>query len=157
MNVSIRLLEEKDAKTSYIWRNDSEIWIYTGSKPNGIITYEIENEWIKKVLKRENEIRFAICTGDENEYVGNVQLTNITKIDAEFHIFVGNKNFQNKGIGTKATNLILDYAKEILKLKTVYLFVNKNNTPAIKSYNRCGFFEVEKNNDQLKLIINLNK
>jgi len=157
MDVSIRLLEEKDAQKSYIWRNDSEVWKYTGSKPTQKITYENEIEWIKKVLKREDEIRFAICVGNESEYVGNVQLTNITNTDAEFHIFVGNKDFQNKGIGTKATNLILNYSKEVLKLKTVYLFVNQNNLAATKAYKKCGFFEVEKNNDQLKLIINLNK
>ena len=157
MDVSIRLLEEKDAKTSYAWRNDPEIWKYTGSKPTKIITFETENEWIKEVLKRKDEIRFAICVGNKKEYVGNVQLTKISNIDAEFHIFIGNKFFLNKGIGTKATVLVLSYAIDILKLQTVYLFVNKNNAAAIKSYYKCNFFEVERNCDQLKLIINLSK
>ncbi|PVX46612.1 RimJ/RimL family protein N-acetyltransferase [Flavobacterium sp. 103] len=155
MEVTIRPLEENDAKISYLWRNDIEIWKYTGSKPTQAITYEIEKEWIKKVLKRENEIRFAICVGDNNEYVGNVQLTNITKTDAEFHIFVGNKEFHNKGIGTKATNLILNYSDKVLQLKIVYLFVNKENVAAIKSYKKCGFYEIERNKEQLKLIIKL--
>ena len=157
MDVSIRLLEEEDAKISYLWRRNPEIWKYTGAKPTDEITYEIEKEWIQKVLKREDEIRFAICVGSKNEYVGNVQLTNITKTDAEFHIFVGNKDFHNKGIGTKAANLILNYSDKVLKLKMVYLFVNKNNSAAIKSYEKCGFFEIERNKEQLKLIINLNK
>lgn len=157
MAVSIRLLEEEDAKMSYLWRRDPEIWKYTGSKPTQEITYEIEKEWIKKVLKRKDEIRFAICVGSKNEYVGNVQLTNITKTDAEFHIFVGNKDFHNKGIGTKATNLILNYAAKVLKLEMVYLIVNKNNIAAIKSYEKCGFYEIETNKEQLKLIIYLNK
>ncbi len=157
MAVSIRLLEEEDAKMSYLWRRDPEIWKYTGSKPTQEITYEIEKEWIKKVLNRKDEIRFAICVGSKNEYVGNVQLTNITKTDAEFHIFVGNKDFHNKGIGTKATNLILNYAAKVLKLEMVYLIVNKNNIAAIKSYEKCGFYEIGTNKEQLKLIIYLNK
>lgn len=157
MDVSIRPLEANDAKISYLWRSDSEIWKYTGSKPTQNITYEIEKEWIQKVLKREDEIRFAICVGNKNEYVGNVQLTNITETDAEFHIFVGNRGFHNKGIGTKAANLILNYSDKVLKLKTVYLFVNKNNIAAIKSYEKCGFYQVESNKEQLKLIIKLNK
>jgi RimJ/RimL family protein N-acetyltransferase len=155
MEVTIRPLKENDAKISYLWRNDAEIWKYTGSKPTQPITYEIEKEWIQKVLKREDEIRFAICVGDNNEYVGNVQLTNITKTDAEFHIFVGNKKFHNKGIGTKATDLILNYSHKVLQLKTVYLFVNKENVTAIKSYKKCGFYEIERNKEQLKLIIKL--
>ena len=157
MEVIIRLLEENDAKVSHLWRGNPEIWKYTGSKPPQSVTYEMEIEWIKKALKRENEIRFAICVGNENEYVGNVQLTNITETDAEFHIFVGKKEFHNKGVGTKATNLILNYSDEVLKLKMVYLFVNKNNNGAIKAYEKCGFCEVESDREQLKLIIKLNE
>ncbi len=153
MDVTIRLLEENDAKISFLWRCDPEIWKYTGAKPTQNITYEIEKVWIQEVLKRKDEVRFAICVGNNKEYVGNVQLTNITETDAEFHIFVGNKNFHNKGIGTKAANLILDYSDKVLKLKTVYLFVNKNNIAAIKSYEKCGFYQVERNMEQLKLII----
>jgi len=157
MDVTIRFLEENDAKISYLWRCDPEIWKYTGSKPMRAITYEIEKEWIQKVLKRKDEIRFAICVGNKNEYVGNVQLTNIAETCAEFHVFVGKKEFHNKGIGTKATNLILNYSNEVLKLKTIYLFVNKNNIAAIKSYKKCGFCEVGKYREQLKLSIKLNK
>lgn len=156
MNVTIRLLEEKDATVSYLWRNDLEIWKYTGSRPSKTITREIEEEWIQKVLKREDEIRFAICVGDEKEYVGNIQLTNITKEDAELHIFIGNKNFHNKGVGTAATKLILSYSQDILKLKSVYLFANKNNLAAIRSYQKSGFSEDGNNKDQMKLIIKLN-
>ena len=157
MDVTIRSLVQNDAKISYLWRCDPEIWKYTGFKPMRPITYEIEKEWIKKVLKRKDEIRFAICVGNKNEYVGNVQLTNITETCAQFHIFVGKKELHNKGIGAKATNLILNYSKKILKLKMVYLFVNKNNIAAIKSYKKCGFCEIEKYRKQLKLYKKLNK
>ena len=153
MDITIRPLEEIDAKTSYIWRSDPEIWKFTGSKPNLNVTYEIEKEWIKEVLKRKDEIRFAICVGIKNEYVGNVQLTKITAKDAEFHIFIGKKEFHNQGIGSKAIHLILQYAFDNLNLQNVYLFVNKDNLVAIKSYKKCGFKEIETNEKELKLII----
>lgn len=157
MNITIRLLGESDAKTSYIWRSDPEIWRFTGSKPNLNVSYEIEQDWIKTVLKRKDEIRFAICVGSQNEYVGNVQLTKITTEDAEFHIFIGKKEFHNQGIGSKATDLILQYAFDNLNLQNVFLFVNKDNIAAIKSYKKCGFKEIETSENELKLIIKNNK
>jgi len=157
VQVAIRPLEENDAKTSYLWRRDPEIWKYTGSKPNVVVTQQIEEEWIKEVLARKNEMRFAICVGNDKEYIGNIQLTNITPANAELHIFIGKKEYHNKGIGTQATNLLLAYAREELKLNEVYLFVNKNNIAAIKAYKKCGFFETEANEDQLRLIKNLNE
>ena len=157
MQVAIRPLEENDAKTSYLWRSDPEIWKYTGSKPNMVVTQQIEKEWIKEVLARKNEIRFAICVGVDKEYIGNIQLTNITTDNAEFHIFIGKKEYHNKGIGTQATNLLLEYARKDLKLKEVYLFVNKSNIAAIKAYNKCGFFETDTTEDKLRLIKNLNE
>jgi RimJ/RimL family protein N-acetyltransferase len=94
-NVLIRPLVKEDALTSYQWRNDSEIWKFTGSRPNITVTQEVESEWIEKVLKDDISKRFAIlCDG---EYIGNVQLTNINNDSAEFHIFIGKKSFGEKG------------------------------------------------------------
>lgn len=143
--VSIRALKESDALTSYKWRNDPEVWKYTGTRPNSIITEDIELSWIRKVLRDETSKRFAILYNDN--YVGNVQLTDINSIDAEFHIFIGEKENWGKGISNEATKQILFYAKEELKLLRVYLKVNKNNLGAVKSYERNGFYLVRKELD----------
>ncbi|MDD4992431.1 MAG: GNAT family protein [Paludibacter sp.] len=153
MNVIIRPLEVSDALLSYRWRNDNEIWIYTGNKPNKEITLEIEQEWIRNVLKRQNEKRFAICIGDKMEYVGNVQLTDIIGTRAQLHIFIGVKKYLGLGIGTKATKLILDYGFDILRLNEVYLKVNKFNISAIKSYEKCGFEIVSKVENEFTMSI----
>ncbi len=138
--VNIRPLNIADAKKSWLWRNDPNVWAFTGSKPNKFITEEMEMEWIKGVLARKNERRFAICIGDSvNEYVGNVQLTDITKRQAEFHIFIGEKEYWGKGIATLATNQILEVAFKELFLSSIYLYVKKENIAAIKVYQKCGF------------------
>jgi len=150
-------LKENDAGTSWRWRNDPAIWVYTGLKPNIVITEEIEKKWIIEVLKRHNESRFAICAGDDRKYIGNVQLTNITTDGAEFHIFIGDKAYRNQGLGTKATNLILAYARKELKLSNVYLFVNEKNIAAIKTYKKCGFIDAGSVGEQLKMTKQLQK
>ena len=91
------------------------------------------------MLKNEDQNRFAICVNNDLQYIGNVQLTDIIDNKAQFHIFIGEKGFWNKGIGTEATLLMIKYGFENLKLHKIYLLVNKSNVPAIKSYEKCGF------------------
>lgn len=152
IDVYIRPLSVDDAKISYKWRNDPEIWKLTGSKPEKIITLDIEAEWIKKVITLKDEKRFAICIRETDEYIGNVQLTGINQNDAEFHIFIGEKKYWGKGVATSATGKILDYAKNVLKIKIVYLHVNEKNIHAIKAYNKNGFEISCKNYKMIKMI-----
>jgi RimJ/RimL family protein N-acetyltransferase len=139
MKVTLRPLDEHDAETSFRWRNDARVWQFTGNRPETEITLEIERDWIRNVLARTNEKRFAICIGDAQQYVGNVQLTNITSNDAEFHIFIGEVAAHGKGVGTQATQRILDYARDALGLQQVYLSVHPDNVSAIRAYEKCGF------------------
>ncbi len=148
-NLYIRPLKEDDAKTSFNWRNDSDIWHFTQSRPDHEITYEIEREWIKNVLKDNTCRRFAIIVN--NVYVGNIQLTNIIKGTAEYHIFIGDKNYLGKGLSNYATYYILNFAKEELNLNEVYLSVHKNNTAAVKSYRRSGFHTTSEKSDWIRM------
>ncbi len=139
MEIYIRPLKREDALTSYKWRNDPDIWKFTGSKPDRKITDDIELDWIRKVMKEENSKRFAICLKRNDKYLGNVQLTNIKDGVAEFHIFIGEKKYWGKGIATEATKQILGIAKYKLNLNEVYLFVKSENIAAVKAYQKIGF------------------
>lgn len=154
-NILIRPLERNDAKTSFHWRNDPEVWKYTGNKPDRYITEDIEAEWIEKVTNEKNSKRFAIIC--ELQYIGNIQLTNISASNAEFHIFIGNKEFWGKGVSQLATYQILYYAKEVLKISEIYLSVKPDNLAAINSYKRNNFTVVEENSDVVKMSILLSK
>jgi RimJ/RimL family protein N-acetyltransferase/glycosyltransferase involved in cell wall biosynthesis len=149
--ILIRPLEQNDSEISWKWRNDEEVWKYTGSRPNISVTPEIERDWINKVLNQTNSRRFAITVDDK--YVGNIQLTNITSENAEYHIFIGDKDYWGKGIGFSATQQIIRFAKNVLKLKQVYLYVQKDNENAVKLYQRCGFVQVS---NDIKMILDLN-
>lgn len=153
MQIELKPLKEEHAQISYKWRNDEDVWKYTGSKPNKKITLQDELNWIREVLKRENEKRYAIIVN--NQYVGNIQLTDITGETAQFHIFIGDKNFWGKNIGTVATKLMLENAKKI-KLKKIYLEVNKKNLSAIKVYEKNGFIQIKENDSKIYMELELN-
>lgn len=151
--ILIRPLQISDSLISYQWRNNPDIWEFTGSRPDRIITKEIESEWLQKVLEDHTSKRFAITC--DHTYIGNVQLTSITDKNAEFQIFIGEKKYWGKGISQLATYQILYYAKEILNLETSYLSVNKKNVAAIRSYEKNGFACTQQENDWLKMQVDL--
>jgi len=153
MKIYLRKLEINDALISYRWRNNPKIWALTGNRPDRVITPEIELDWIKKVLSRNNEYRCAICIEGTDEYIGNVQLTNINNGCAEFHIFIGEEKYWGKGIGTVATKQMIKIGFEKLELNEIYLFVHKLNIPAIKVYLNCGFVIEQSDGNQIKMVI----
>lgn len=149
MQVTIRPLQEQDAYTSVKWRNDPEVFKYTGNTYDHIITVQSELDWIRKVIANHNDYRCAILV--DGEYVGNIYLTDIDGETAEYHIFLGNKNFWGKGVAKKASCLLLDHAFKTLNLKCIHLRVRKENNAAVKLYESLGFC-VEKEDDSWLLM-----
>lgn len=137
MEVMIRPLREEDAYTSVKWRNDPEVFKYTGGVYDHEITLEMELTWIRKVMANKDEYRCAILV--DGVYVGNIYLTDISKEAAQYHIFIGNRNYWGKGVAKKASRIILCYAFGTLTLDWVYLRVQKQNTAALGLYRGLGF------------------
>ena len=139
MNVTIRPLKIKDAAISWKWRNDPEIWELTGKTWNNHITKEMEESWIKKVIRQNNSRRFAICIGKDQKYIGNIQLTDINQEEAFSHMFIGEKKYWGKGIGTKAKKLLLNYAKQHLSIIRIKAVVKRKNLASIRSLEKTGY------------------
>lgn len=139
INVSIRPLREQDAYTSVRWRNDPEVFKYTGNTYKNEISLETELSWIRRVMENADEYRCAILADDV--YVGNIYLTGIDGTRAEYHIFIGDKAYWGKGVAKKASKLILQYAFETLNLSQVDLRVKRQNESAYNLYKRLGFAE----------------
>jgi len=126
MEVKIRPLEPADALTSVIWRNDPEVFKYTGSVYTHTITLENEIEWINRVIGNADDYRCAIIA--DGKYVGNIYLTGIHDVyvllsgaGVQFH----NIHFIADGAGVQSTvadgrcsmhiigrNLVIDSAGE---------------------------------------------
>lgn len=137
MEVTIRPLREEDARTSVKWRNDSEVFKYTGGVYDHEITLEMELAWIRKVMANKDEYRCAILV--DGVYVGNIYLTDISKESAQYHIFIGDRTYWGKGIAKKASRIILRHAFNSLTLDWVYLRVQRQNKAALQLYRGLGF------------------
>ena len=61
---------------------------------------------------------------------------------SEAGIFIGDKHFWNKGYGTEALSLLIDYGYKVLNLHNIILKVYEKNKKAIKCYEEIGFKQI---------------
>ena len=75
--------------------------------------------------------------------IGTVSLEKINwhNRTATLGIFIGDKDFRNKGYGTEAIKLILEYGFKYLNLYNIKLDLMEFNARALKCYEKCGFKE----------------
>ena len=122
------------------WLNDFEVTDYTGR--SGILT-TLAGE--KKYLEDNSspEATFAIVTIENDKMIGTVGLENVNSINrtATLGIFIGDKDYRDKGYGTEAIRLILEYVFNYMNLNNIKLDLMAFNIRALKCYEKCGFKE----------------
>ena len=122
------------------WLNDFEITDYTGR--SGILT-TLESE--KKYLEENSspEATFVIVTIEGDKMIGTVGLEDVNNINrtATLGIFIGDKDYRDKGYGTEAIKLILEYGFKYMNLNNIKLDLMAFNTRSLKCYEKCGFKE----------------
>ncbi|GBU28227.1 acetyltransferase [Treponema sp. R8-4-B8] len=130
-------IDVNDVEKFTEWLNDIEVTKYLIVYPN-IISIENEKGFLEKLSK---EHTYSIIDNGTNELIGNCGYGSIDNINqtAEVGIFIGNKKYWNKGYGTEALSLLLDYGFKALNLHNIYLRVYSFNERAIKSYEKVGF------------------
>ncbi len=143
--VALGPLIKEDLERLWFWVNDKEVTQYLAMHPT-VYPLESERTWLENVLRGEdkNNIIFAILLLPELEHVGNVGLHFIDRFNrnAELGIMIGAKEHWNKGYGTEAIILALDYAFNIMDLKVVRLRVYEFNRRGIRCYEKVGFKHV---------------
>ncbi len=98
-------------------------------------------EYIKSKNSDPKVLFLGIFIKNEGTFIGTIKLEPINTIEksAWLGIMIGNTQNLGKGFGYEAIKLILIYAKNTLMLKSIFLGVHPNNTPAIKLYRKIGF------------------
>lgn len=132
----IRKLEMKDASSMIEWMHDDNVIHYMKANFKEK-TIEDCKMFINSSVSKEN-INFAVVN-DYDEYMGTVSLKNIKKdLCAELAIIM-TKNAMGKGFSTFGIHEIIKYGFEILNLKYIYWYVDKENVRAIKFYDKNKF------------------
>ena len=123
------------------WLNDFETTDYIG-RSSALVTLEGEKKYLEE--NSNPEAVFVIVTLDKDKMIGTVGLENINWLDrtATLGIFIGDKEYRDKGYGTEAIKLILEYGFKYLKMHNIKLHLMSFNERALKCYKKCGFKEI---------------
>jgi UDP-4-amino-4,6-dideoxy-N-acetyl-beta-L-altrosamine N-acetyltransferase len=136
----LRELEKIDIDTINSWRNDPDLILYLGA-PFRYISIEIDQKWYESYLNNRNSCVRCSIVDDNDNILGLVSLTgiNYTNRTCVYSIMIGNNECRGKGIGTYATNTMLNHAFNNMNMNRVELLVLESNERAIHMYEKCGF------------------
>jgi RimJ/RimL family protein N-acetyltransferase len=138
----LRPFTEKDRDRTLVWRNNPQLRDEQLGYPFPV-TSTMEGRWFSRIMGGEenNQVTFAIEEKKAQTLIGYISLTEIDWIagTAQFSITIGETQFQRRGFGKESTDLMLDYAFQVLNLRRIWLRVVHTNKRAIHLYEKAGF------------------
>ena len=100
-------------------------------------------KFLNHMIKSKNNILFKILF--QQKHIGNLRLS-FDKLNVGFGIMIGNPDFHNKKISTKAFYMILKLIFIKLNKKKITLKSANQNLPAMKLYRKFMMKERKQNN-----------
>lgn len=135
--VILRPLQLTDAARFVKWLNDPSVNKFLRVRR---IILPDEKKWIAQKKHSQTDRIFAIDT-TAGVHIGSVGLHQIDVPNRRCNlgIMIGDRRYWDKGFGTEAISLLLDYGFRKLKMHRIELDVYAYNRRAIKVYRRLGF------------------
>jgi dihydrofolate reductase/RimJ/RimL family protein N-acetyltransferase len=143
--VAIRFATPEDAKQLCIWWNDGQVMAHAGY-PNGLNT---TTEAIQEQINSEDKNRRRLILEIEGKPVGEMSYR-LFDSTAEIGIKICDITYQEKGYGTTALQLLIDYLFMVIKVSKIILDTNLKNTRAQHVYEKIGFTKTAIHNEAWK-------
>ena len=137
LKVTIRPFRFEDIPKKVEWINNAE--------NNRFLHYdrplEIDKttQWFERV--RDRNARYDAVIEADGRPCGTIGLLSIDRKNgkAEFYIAMGETDLKGRGVGKKASLLLLEHAFATLGLNRVYLYTEVDNLPAQRLFEKVGF------------------
>ncbi len=111
------------------------------------VSEEKERKWVREKLD-EKAVLFSMIEKSSGAFIGNIELMDFTETEAELGIAITAAK-QELGYGTEAIRAVTGYAFDELGLKRVFLKVYPDNARAIRVYEKCGFREYDRTEEDV--------
>lgn len=134
-------LSNENVQSFYKWINDEEVIKYSLSYFSRIKTIEEIDKWFIEMLNEKNSLNLGIYLKNSCELIGYAGISKISETNksGEYFIFIGDKNYWGKGIGSDVTNKVIEIGFKNLDLNRIMLTVSEQNIGGLKAYKRAGF------------------
>jgi len=135
----------EDFEKYYKWFNDIEFLYMVGSpvRPSVYLKGKKDFESLINSCDGNKRIFLSIISKESFKYIGNVGLDGIDNYSRKcsFGIFIGEKEFRNKGYANTASRLIIDYGLNNLGLFRISSSTHAKNTISQKLLEKIGFIK----------------
>ena len=135
----LRKLELKDAPLMLAWMHDKRVTENLRSNFASKTMEDAEN-FIRSSWEDKENVHLAIAS-DEDEYMGTVSLKHIEDGSAELAIMVRYESM-GRGYSWFGMESIIEKAFKEYALESVYWCVSRDNTRAVRFYDKHNFNEV---------------
>ena len=127
------------------YQNDPDLYL----DPGKFTPYVYSSEWVERYIARQNSLNrkcFAIWYGDET--VGEIIIKNIVPgKSAELGICMKNARCKDRGFGTQAERLAVDYVFRELDIPVLFADTLVTNTRSQHVLEKIGFRLLRVEND----------
>lgn len=139
--VYLRLIEKSDAELiAELSSSEPETFMDRGRSAYSPIAME---QWVEERSKQQvpDGVSLAVCLKSDDSYIGSVDLMDIDWVNrtAETGAWMDNAEYRNKGYGTEAKMLLLEYAFDHLQLHVLNSYVFEPNWRSAHALSKQGY------------------
>jgi len=140
--VRFRALEREDLRLLHGWENDSELIMYSRSRPLNFVSLAQLEKQYEDWMKDEKELHFIVELVDSKEAIGIARLQrqdwgNVKT--ADIGTYIGKKELWGKGLGREITVGLLEMAFNQLNAERCQAWSVEYNRRAHNALEACGF------------------
>jgi len=140
--VRFRALEREDLGLLHGWENDSELIMYSRSRPLNFVSLAQLEKQYEDWMKDERELHFIVELVDSKEAFGIARLQkqdwgNVKTVD--IGTYIGKKELWGKGLGREITVALLEMAFNQLNAERCQAWSVEFNRRAHSALEACGF------------------
>jgi ribosomal-protein-alanine N-acetyltransferase len=152
--LTLRQLLITDEQEIFTLRSDSEINKYLDRQISN--TIDDARNFINKIVEnisKNDSLYWAITLTDRNKLVGTICLFGFSDVNDKCEIgYELLTNFQGQGIMKEASEKVIDYAFNTIKVQRIEAFFHRNNQSSIRLLEKLSFrssTELDKANPEL--------
>lgn len=153
-NIYLRALEPEDLEFIYAIENNELVWEVSNTETpysRFLIRQYLDNA--HQDIYEAKQLRLAICLNNSQEAIGLIDLFDFDPKNnrAGVGILINDAQNRNKGIGSEALALIVDYSFEQLQLHQLYANIGTDNEISIQLFTKFGFQKIGIKKDWIKV------
>jgi diamine N-acetyltransferase len=143
--IYLRALEPEDLEFVYAIENNESVWEVSNTQTpysRFLIKQYLENA--HQDIYEAKQLRLAICLNDSQKAIGLIDLFDFDPKNsrAGVGLVIADLESRNKGIGSEALELVINYSFQQLQLHQLYANIGSDNEISLQLFTKFGFQKI---------------